>query len=383
MKLAYLTYNDQPSGVYASQVNDVVNYINKELDGNITLIAFVSMRGFFRHRARIHAEVPAAMVLPMIPRASMYGFSSFLFRCICRMKGIRGVISRNVIATLIALDAKRKKAVESVCLDGRGAIAAEWKEFSVVDNERMVRSIHDDERQAVIDADFRIAVSSQLVNYWRNEFNYASDKHVVIPCTLTSNLEISVPDESSRAAARSTLGYAPDEIIIIYSGSTAGWQSFTDVKTLVEKWLAENNKVRMLFLSPMDSVIEDLMNRHPGKVDCRWVAHTEVYEYLRLGDYGMLYRSDAVTNKVAAPTKFAEYLAAGLRVLISPELGDYSDFVTDKDCGVVIGESGTPELTPTGHEDRERLCRLASEHFTKNAFRKDYKRILESLNTEY
>jgi hypothetical protein len=382
MSLAYLTYNDQPTGVYASQVNDVVNYLNKELSADIRLIAFVSIRGFFGHRAKIHTEVPEALVLPMIPRASLYGFSSFLFRIICRMNGISGVISRNVIATLIALKAREKKAVSKVCLDGRGAIAAEWKEFNVVESERMISSILADEKYAVLNADMRIAVSTKLVEYWRDELDYRSDRHAVIPCTLGTGLRISIQDESSRAAARGTLGYAPDDILVIYSGSTAGWQSFRNLGTLVEKWLYDNDKIKMLFLSPQDKVISDLLRRFPGKVDCRWVAHTEVYEYLRLGDYGMLYRNDAITNRVAAPTKFAEYLAAGLRVIISPNLGDYSGFVASQDCGVVIDDENVPQLTPTGYEERERMCQLAERFFTKDAFRKEYERILESLNTE-
>lgn len=379
MRFAYLTYNDQPSGVYASQVNDVVNYMNSTLHGNMQLVAFVSLRGFFRHRSRIIKEVPSALVLPMIPRASMYGFSAFLFRIICRMWGIRGVISRNVIATLIALSAKRRNAVKKVCLDGRGAIAAEWKEFTVVENEGMLRSIHDDERQAVMDTDYRIAVSTKLVEYWRQEFNYRSDEHVVIPCTLSSDLNVELSDESSRAASRSDLGHGPDHILIVYAGSAAGWQSFGELRMMVERWLNENDKVRMLFMSPPDETIQALMNRFPGKVDCRWVAHTEVYQYLRLADYGMLYRSDAMTNRVAAPTKFAEYLAAGLRVIISDDLGDYSDFVREHHCGVVVKGDDIPALTPAGREDRERMCRLAIEHFTKDAFRKNYNKILESL----
>ena len=52
----------------------------------------------------------------------------------------------------------------------------------------------------------------------------------------------------------------------------------------------------------------------------------------------MLVRDDTVTNRVAAPTKFAEYLACGLRVVISKGLGDCSDFVEEHQCGAVVND---------------------------------------------
>ena len=67
-----------------------------------------------------------------------------------------------------------------------------------------------------------------------------------------------------------------------------------------------------------------------------WVPHSEVFEVLAACDHGLLLREPTVTNRVAAPTKFAEYLAAGRDVLISPGLGDYTAFVEHEECGQVV-----------------------------------------------
>jgi hypothetical protein len=41
-------------------------------------------------------------------------------------------------------------------------------------------------------------------------------------------------------------------------------------------------------------------------------------------------------NNVASPTKFAEYMLAGLPTIISPGVGDYTEFVTEKKLGFVV-----------------------------------------------
>ena len=50
-------------------------------------------------------------------------------------------------------------------------------------------------------------------------------------------------------------------------------------------------------------------------------------------DYGLIIRDESITNQVSSPVKFAEYLYAGLKIIISSNIGDYSKFVLDNDCG--------------------------------------------------
>ena len=38
-------------------------------------------------------------------------------------------------------------------------------------------------------------------------------------------------------------------------------------------------------------------------------------------------------NQVASPTKFAEYLMCGLPIVISPNVGDFSELVTERSWG--------------------------------------------------
>jgi glycosyltransferase involved in cell wall biosynthesis len=60
-----------------------------------------------------------------------------------------------------------------------------------------------------------------------------------------------------------------------------------------------------------------------------------VPEYLAAGDLGLLLRDPHPVNRVASPVKFAEYLAAGLPVLVSPGVGDAAAIVERERVGFV------------------------------------------------
>ena len=54
--ILYITYNDQPSGVYWSQVTDVVDHLNSLGGDQVRLVALVSMRGYRRSYRAIKAH---------------------------------------------------------------------------------------------------------------------------------------------------------------------------------------------------------------------------------------------------------------------------------------------------------------------------------------
>jgi hypothetical protein len=235
--MIYLTYNDQPSGVFSSQVNDVCNYLNKTFNARIKLVAFISIRGFINNRKILKAEVPFSTILPALPTAKHWKFSSFIFLLYCFCTGEKNVISRNIIATLIALNAKKAGVVKKVCLDGRGAIAAEWKEYEVISYPEMIKAISGWEKKAVCESDSRIAVSEKLVEWWKSEYGYNGTDHVVIPCTLHSSFKLEVPSPVDISATRKAEGFSDQDIILVYSGSVSGWQSFNKLEAILGKFL--------------------------------------------------------------------------------------------------------------------------------------------------
>jgi hypothetical protein len=228
-----------------------------------------------------------------------------------------------------------------------------------------------------------MAVSEQLVNYWREYYGYTGDDHVVIPCTLDRKYfkdDHFVLSENT-ATIKSELGLLPGDIVLVYSGSTAPWQSFTLLEETLTPLLENNPNVKLLFLSRRDKDNERLEQKFKGRVFIKWLEHKDVLSHLHCCDYGILIREQSDTNKVASPSKFAEYLSAGLKVLISENLGDFSEFVRKKDCGHVIDKNkkSFDFIQKVSLDEKKKCFDLAFNYFRKEAPANDasYKKLIE------
>jgi glycosyltransferase involved in cell wall biosynthesis len=329
----YLTFNDAPSGIFSSQVVDVVKFFNNELQANTKLVSFISLRCFRANRKKIKNELSGAIVLPMFPGVHRWKKNSLLLYLICLWYKPTFIIGRSVIATQLALKLKNISKIEKIIYDGRGAIAAEWKEYGVVNHPKLLKEIFLLEKEAVLNSDYRIAVSNKLVEYWQTEFGYHETHHVVIPCTLNKVFEEVIINTYTVKKARELLGLNQTDTVFIYSGSLAGWQSFNLLYEFIKPILQSSENCKLVFLSEMDKQIANLQLEFKEQVICKKVKPNEVPNYLIAANYGLLIREQSVTNQVASPVKFAEYLACGLKIIISENLGDYSKYVIEHKCG--------------------------------------------------
>ena len=66
--------------------------------------------------------------------------------------------------------------------------------------------------------------------------------------------------------------------------------------------------------------------------------YKEIPHFLNAADYGIILRDDIMTNRVASPTKIPEYLLTGLPIIVSRNIGDYSDFISEHNLGIVIDD---------------------------------------------
>ena len=82
-----------------------------------------------------------------------------------------------------------------------------------------------------------------------------------------------------------------------------------------------------------------------------------------MGDVGLLLRDDLPVNRVASPTKFAEYCLCGLPVLTTPYVGDFSEYVRQFSLGYQVDLSNLQAdkalltFLQNVHERRARICR--------------------------
>ncbi|MFN4811785.1 MAG: hypothetical protein ACK5JQ_04285, partial [Bacteroidota bacterium] len=223
--MIYLTFNDPPSGIYSGQVIDVCRFLNKDMNAGIRLVALVSSRGFMANRRKIKSQLPDAIVLPMFPGVGNWSVNILWLIFICLFLGRQSIIARGPFAATLALRLKKIKLARKVCFDARGAYTAEFNEYNVSGSAKLNAEIKAIERNTVLKADFRLAVSNQLVAYWAKTFGYNSMQHVIIPCTISSSSSIQQVNDTDIKSQRGALGFADNDVILVYSGSSAAWQS--------------------------------------------------------------------------------------------------------------------------------------------------------------
>jgi hypothetical protein len=368
--MIYLTYNDPPSGIYNSQVIDVVNYLNQIEPKKVRLISLISLRKFFANKQKITKRCHNAMVIPMFPKAAYWRLNFYSLALILLFRNDRTIMARGPFAANLALKLKKYGFCKKVIFDARGAYDAELNEYDIVSDATLKQQIKELERNAIDKSDFKLAVSSALLSYWQEHYQYTKTNHVVIPCTLSHDFSAAFPTEEQLAERRTALGYGKNDILFIYSGSSAGWQSFALVDEMMCTYLKEPN-AKLIVLSDHFDESFRVMQLFKEKVSVQFVEPAKVKDYLYMADFGILYREQSITNKVASPVKFAEYLNCGLKVMISKNLGDYSDFSNFEDLNF------DPEtLMNVPYSEKVRIHELSMACYTKERFKEQYVALL-------
>lgn len=375
--MIYFTFGDAYSGIYQSQVVEACEYLSAQAGSKVRLVVGIPLSLFREQRKILKANYDKVVVLPMVSsRLHLWRLYLPFMALVFLLCGGGKVIARGAIACTIALVMRRLGFVRKVIFDGRGAQAREMREYNVADNQKIKDQIFQLEQAAVCRSDFRMAVSDALLSFWESEYGYKRGAEVVIPCTLARSFLIPASDE--RSVLRGQYGFTGDDIVLVYSGSTAGWQSLDLLNDWLEELMERDPRVRILFLAKRESVsLLPVYAKYSSRIVCDWVKPSRVCSILSACDYGLLFREKSITNRVAAPTKFAEYLAAGLKVVISEEIGDYSELVRREPIGTVVALNQAVDFEVVSEDDKRLCMQFAADNFTKEAFGGEYRRLAE------
>ncbi len=372
--MLYITLLDQfHPGIYSSQVIDVCDYLNEKHNAKIRIVAFLSIKELRNTDAKLKLKQlsPNAIVLPAFPKLKYFQWTAILLFFVCLLIGERVAICRNVFCTKMALHLRKIGILKKVVFDGRSAMAAEISEYDVFPVNYLRNNVFEFEKYVVNQSDYLMAVSEKLVDYWKSNYNYTKSNHVVIPCTLDTKHFPEKTDQNWELLneTKKELGLNLNDVVLIYSGSNAPWQSFQLLNDFITKVFASQNNIKVILLTKETKEVTNLLDKFKGKVICKWVNEAEVSKYLKCADYGILLRNQSETNKVASPVKFAEYLYSGLKIIISENLGDYSQIVANKKCGFVINPNleNLPVFDPLTNSEKIYCHQLSLELFSKHS----------------
>ena len=296
-----------------------------------------------------------------------------LARRLVRDNGIELVHARSHIPATMALRLKQRLGTKMI-FDVRGLMADEyvdanhWRKDSVP-----YRLTKHAERRALAAADGVVTLTNKIWEVIKN-WDSLRDRnvpHAVVPCC--ADLEVFRFDASARGQRREELGLA-DRFVIVYSGSIDGWYLTEEMADFFVKLRQREPRSHLLWLTTgSHERIRDLM-RARGLANRDYTVHTatarEVPSYLSASDAGLAFIKPCFSKLASSPTKFAEYLACGLPLVINRGVGD-SDSLGDEDhIAAMIGDFNEEEyakaaeelLLMTAHsEETRRRTRIAAE----------------------
>ena len=177
------------------------------------------------------------------------------------------------------------------------------------------------------------------------------------------------------------------KIIAVYSGSMAVWQNVDELFKIFQTIEEKFPQIQCKIISyDFDSFILSAKSKSFLKdhINIVRVSPEEVQNQLLECNFGILLRKKNLINEVSSPIKFAEYLAAGLPVLVSDGVGDTEEIINKYKVGVVTHENYENSLISMLKllEDKniyERCLELAQTEFNiKDAIGK-YKNLYDNL----
>ncbi len=270
---------------------------------------------------------------------------------VIRRKHFDIIHARSHIPATIALGLKRRFRLKMI-FDVRGLMADEyvdanhWRKSSVA--YRLTKNI---ERRAFRSADGVVTLTQKIwpvISAWEGLAG-RDVVHEVVPCC--ADLELFKFDPVQRAQRRRELGLA-NQFVIVYSGSIDGWYLTEQMADFFAVLLKQDPAVHFLWLVPgKHDRIRKLMtqrNVSPMNYSVIGVAASEVPSYLSASDAGLAFIKPCFSKLASSPTKYAEYLACGLPLIINAGIGDSDVLISEEKAGVLIHEFSETEYLKAG-----------------------------------
>lgn len=209
------------------------------------------------------------------------------------------------------------------------------------------------EKKYINKFDAAFAVTEELKKHVSKKYDAENVKYFIVPCAKRK-YELNVSEiKENRTAYRKKYNISDDEIVFIYSGGYSPWQCVDETIELFHKFNNINGKSKLLILSGDKDNIDTKGYRNIIKTS---VPFNEVDAALCAGDYAFMLRGDFVTNHVAFPNKYCEYLASGMRVISSPYLYTISESIKENNVGLVLDNN----------DDIDKMCRYIEDTMNIN-----------------
>lgn len=307
------------------------------------------LRGELQQKAK--ASGVELIIRTLLPKR--LPFSDVLNLRVAR-RAVRHVVARHGIgvvhgqshaAAAYALGAVRLSPAPRTVFDVHGAdIAERLSDGRLVRGTSLYARALRRQKETWTRASERFVVSKELGEHIRTATGENVPYHVV-PCVNTLNIRTETL-EDMRRRARQKLGFTESNDVILYLGGASDWQQPKLLLKVFRELRNLNPAAQLLILSAEPEYFQTRIETFGiERNHCRIlsVPHQEVSNIASAADLGVLIRQDHVINRVASPTKFAEYLNLGVPVLLTDAVADFSRIVRNNGIGIEIGCNDSPK----------------------------------------
>ena len=291
---------------------------------------------------------------PSLPATAYDVFAGYrLARRLMRDKQIELVHARSHIPATIALHLKRRLGTKMI-FDVRGLMADEYVDANHWRKESIpYRLTKKAETRALTAADGVVTLTQTIWDVIKNwdSLRNRNVPHAVVPCC--ADLEVFRFDSEARTQRRKELG-VEDRLVIVYSGSIDGWYLTEEMADFFMTLRQREPRSHLLWLTTgSHERIRDLMQARE-LTNCEYTVHTaaarEVPSYLSASDAGLAFIKPCFSKLASSPTKFAEYLACGLPLVINRGVGDSDSLADENRVAAMISDFNNEEYARASAE---------------------------------
>jgi len=269
------------------------------------------------------------------PRRLTSIISAAAVRVFASMLHVEGIHAHGHEAASLALRARALGFRGWVLFDAHGAGPEEYAFSAGTTDPQWQSALEREEKEILSGADQVVVVSEALHAHLARKHNLAPSEACVVPCATRASVRL---DSGERARLRGEYRLQ-DRLVLAYSGSYRKYQMVDEMMEVFKQVKAAIPEAYLLILTgDRDRFLEAAGAAGLSANDYRILTldHSSVLKTLPLADVGFLLRADDVVNRVASPTKFAEYCICGVPVLLTPFVGDFSAIVSRTDIGYCL-----------------------------------------------
>ena len=410
-QIVHCVLGEALSSVFTAQVLARIPMLNPQFQQRVLALTPVGQLLRSRHRSRMRSLSHRAKTefgtsithIPMAP-SRLARFSSPLraFRRWLKRQDRRELTlhCRNAKMADIALLASGSHPGVRVIYDCRGVECDEFasnhglegisQEAWPAQTRRNYHRLVAAEQNACLNSDVVLCVSHGMAAHLAEKYKLPRERFVVIPCCVDVDRFSKNADEHNPIKQSLNL---KDKFVVTYLGSLAWYQLPEESLRIFQIISRVLPNAHFMALTTQPAIMEKAIRSAGIGESCTTVLSVspqDVPKYLAASDLGLLLRHESIVNAVASPVKFGEYMAAGVPLIMTHGIGDYSQAVMQQGLGAVISlqsaenvieESFNQFLTGDLSTARCRCRNFASEFLSWDSYKDTTAAIYRSIHS--